>query len=179
MCEPEIFIDTIINNNGTLYNNKYNAVNKNYRLRQRDVDILNNSVFERNKCNNAYNLIMNYMEDNVNYVGEERRERVGRLYNLLIYMLEGNNNKILNKNLNKDLNKDLFDSLNPDSLTYKKDIRLWHVFSYADNKASYMISQLMSENIIYCPLLSILHNYKQVWSIHSTNESRLYTKYQL
>ena len=154
MCEPEIFIDTIINNNDNTYNNKYDAVNKNYRLRQRDVDILNNSVFESNKCNNAYNLIMNYMEDNVNYVGEERRERVGRLYNLLIYMLEG-------------------------ILTYKKDIRLCHVFSYADNKASHMISQLMSENMINSPLLSILNNYRQVWSRHSTPESRLQTKYIL
>ena len=168
MCEPEIFIDNIINNNDNTYNNKYDAVNKNYRLRQRDVDILNNSVFESNKCNNAYNLIMNYMEDNINYAGEERRERVGRLYNLLIYMLEGKKNS-----------NNLFDNFNPDTLTYKKDIRLCHVFSYADNKASHMISQLMSENMINSPLLSILNNYRQVWSRHSTPESRLQTKYIL
>jgi len=175
MCEPEIFIDTITNINDNNYNNKYNFVYKNYKLRQSDIDILNNSVFERNKCNNAYNLIMNYMEDNVNYVGEERRERVGRLYNLLIYMLEGKNNKKLN-----NFNKNLFDNLNQDSLTYKKDIRLWHILSYADNKASHMISQLISENImINSPLLSILHNYRQIWSIHSTNESRLQTKYKI
>lgn len=160
MCEPEIFIDTQIDiplpycKNNLDEEIMYN-LNKNYRLRKSDIEILNKSVFTNEICLNAFNLIMKYMEDNLCYVGEERRARVGRLYNLLTYMLQSDN-----------------------CLIYKKDIRLMQIFSYANKSASNMISKLISDKLLSCPLVHILNEYILVWGMHSLKYSRL-EKYKL
>ena len=155
MCEPELVID--INVEIPLpYDSRYKSYlieinnEKKYRLRTSHIKEIENEYFDYEKCNKAYNIIMKYLDENNKNTGNERREYVGRLFNLLTWMLNSEY-----------------------SLMFKKDIRLRHLFSYADHRAENFISQLTSENMIQCPLLSILINYRQVWSLHTSDRSRL------
>ena len=128
--------------NNNINNNNININEKNYRLQTRYVREIERTFFNNDKCNKAYEIIMKDLNENLENEGESRREYIGRLFNFLTWMLNSQY-----------------------SLMFKKDIRLRHIFGYADNRAEHFISKLTSnnENILSNPLLSILINYRLIW----------------
>jgi len=138
MCEPELNILNLSLN--------YNTISK-------YITEIEDSYFDKDKCNKAYNILIKHMEENNSNDIETRKIYVSKLYTLLIWMLNG-----------------------PYCKTFKKDIRLLHLFNYSYQRALYFTTLLTNKSTIN--LLSILNEYKRLWSQNIPQTSRLETKYK-
>ena len=163
MCEPELILDFECNiplpydanYQDYLSNIKNENIidkEKEYRLRTSHTKEVQQEFFDKDKCNKAFNIIMKYLNENIENEGEERKKYVGRLFSFLIWMLNSEY-----------------------SLIFKKDIRLRHLFSYANTRAEYFILEFTSNPNKYIlePLLNILIDYHQIWCLHSSMKSRI------